>query len=287
MTQDASALKRSLRTRLAPVGEGPSVLRPSSFVFHRTLRLWLGATAGLALVFGLWEGVVRLAEVPLYVLPAPSAIWQQLVRDWPLLVRHAQPTIIEAAGGFALGNGAAIALATLFVHFGSVRRSLFPVAIALRTVPLVAITPLLLVWLGNGYAPKIVIAGLISFFPTLVNMTRGLDALDPRTLDLLRTLSAGRWQVFVKARWPSSLPYLFSALKIAATSSVLGAVIAEWIGSDKGLGYLVVASTFDFKIARLWATIALTSAIALAGFLLVVLAERLLVPWRDETTTPP
>ena len=241
------------------------------------------AAAGITLLFAAWEGAVRIWKVPLYVLPPPSAIWQQLVRDWPLLWRHAQPTILEAVGGFAVGNGVAILLAALFVHSAPLNRALFPVAIGLRTVPLVAITPLLIVWLGNGYAPKIAIAALISFFPTLVNATRGLGALDQQALDLLHTLSASRWQVFWKVRWPASLPYLFSALKIASTSAVLGAVVAEWIGSDRGLGYLVVASTFEFKVARLWATIALTTAVALAGFLLVVLAERLLVPWRDET----
>jgi NitT/TauT family transport system permease protein len=176
----------------------------------------------------------------------------------------------------------AIVLAAAFVHFAPLQRALFPVAIALRTVPLVAITPLLLVWLGNGYAPKVAIAALISFFPTLVNMTRGLAALDQQALDLMRTLSASRWQVLIKVRWPTSLPYLFTSLKIAATSCVLGAIVAEWIGSDRGLGYLVVASTFEFRITRLWATVAVSSAIALAAFLLVVLAERLLVPWRDE-----
>jgi NitT/TauT family transport system permease protein len=225
---------------------------------------------------------VRVLHVPLYVLPAPTVIGRELARDWPLLWRHAQPTMIEAFGGFLVGNGVAIALAVAFVHWQAVQRALFPVAIGLRTIPLVAITPLLLVWLGNGYAPKIVIAALISFFPTLVNMTRGLAAMDRQALELMHTFSASRWQVLVKVRWPASLPYLFSALKIAATSCVLGAVVAEWIGSDRGLGYLVVAATFEFKVARLWATVVVTSLIALGAFLAVVLAERLLVPWRED-----
>jgi NitT/TauT family transport system permease protein len=253
-------------------------------VNRAAVRRVLGGAVGLALFVALWEGAVRAFHVPLYVLPAPSDIGQQLVRDWPLLSRHAQPTIVESFGGFLLGNGVAIALAAAFVHWNAVQRSVFPIAIGLRTVPLVAITPLLLVWLGNGYAPKIVIAALISFFPTLVNMTRGLAAMDRQALELMHTYSASRWQVFTKVRLPASLPYLFSALKIAATSCVLGAVVAEWIGFDKGLGYLVVASTFEFKVARLWATVVLTSGIALAAFLLVVLAERVCVPWRDEAT---
>jgi len=237
---------------------------------------------GIAALLAAWETVVSFGKVPLYVLPAPSVIGQQIVRDWPLLWRHARPTIVESLGGFALGNTVAILLAAAFVHAPPLNRALFPVAIGLRTVPLVAITPLLIVWLGNGYAPKVVIAALISFFPTLVNATRGFAALDQQALDLLHTMSASRWQVFAKVRWPSSLPYIFSALKIASTSAVLGAVVAEWIGSDRGLGYLVVASTFEFRIARLWATIAVSTAIALAGFLLVALAERALVPWRSE-----
>src|SRR5437016_1991616 len=124
---------------------------------------WLLAVAGIVALFAAWEGAVRFWHIPLYVLPPPSAIWQQLLRDRMLLWRHAQPTMIEAAGGFLLGNGVAILLAALFVHSQPLNRTLFPVAIGLRTVPLVAITPLLIVWLGNGYAPKIVIAALISF----------------------------------------------------------------------------------------------------------------------------
>ena len=249
---------------------------------RRRVVTWVATAAGVAALLLLWEITVRLRTVPLYILPAPSDIYRQLIRDWPLLMRHLQPTAIEAAGGFLIGNLVAVVLATAFVHSAPLERALFPVAIALRTIPLVAITPLLVVWLGNGYAPKIAIAALISFFPTLVNMVRGLSALDRQALDLLHTYSATWWQVFTKVRLPASLPFLFASLKISATSSVLGAVVAEWIGSDRGLGYLVVASTFEFRIARLWATIAVSSALALLGFLLVVLAERILVPWRDD-----
>ena len=251
-------------------------------MIQRRLLTWVLSLLGVAALLGVWELIVRLRNVPLYILPPPSAIWTQLQRDWPLLLRHLQPTAIEAVGGFLIGNLVAVILATAFVHSPPLERSLFPVAIALRTVPLVAITPLLVVWLGNGYAPKIAIAALISFFPTLVNMVRGLSALDRQALDLLHTYSATWWQVFTKVRLPASLPFLFASLKISATSSVLGAVVAEWIGSDRGLGYLVVAATFEFRIARLWATIAISSALALFGFLLVVLAERLLIPWRED-----
>ncbi|NCA14771.1 MAG: ABC transporter permease subunit [Proteobacteria bacterium] len=215
---------------------------------------------GVAVILLSWEGAVSRLDVPLYVLPAPSIIGAQLVRDWALLVRHLQPTVIEAVGGFAIGNGIATALAALFVY-----------------------TPLLVVWLGNGYAPKIAIAALISFFPTLVNMTRGFGAATPDQLELMHALAATPWQVFRLVRWPASLPYLFAALRIASTSSVLGAIVAEWIGSDRGLGYLIVAATFEYRVARLWATITVATGTAVVAFLAVVAAERAVVPWARNT----
>ena len=241
------------------------------------------SAVGVAVILLSWEGAVSRLDVPLYVLPAPSIIGAQLVRDWALLVRHLQPTVIEAVGGFAIGNGIATALAALFVYAPPVSRVMFPVAIALRTIPLVAITPLLVVWLGNGYAPKIAIAALISFFPTLVNMTRGFGAATPDQLELMHALAATPWQVFRLVRWPASLPYLFAALRIASTSSVLGAIVAEWIGSDRGLGYLIVAATFEYRVARLWATIFVATGTAVVAFLAVVAAERAVVPWARNT----
>lgn len=242
--------------------------------------------AGLAAILLLWEGAVIGFGVPLYVLPAPSVVAAQIGRDWPLLWRHLEPTAIEAVGGFVLGNGVATALAAAFVYAPPVSRVMFPVAIALRTIPLVAITPLLVVWLGNGYAPKVAIAALISFFPTLVNMARGFAAATPDQLELMHALAASPWQVFRFVRWPASLPYLFSALRIASTSCVLGAIVAEWIGSDRGLGYLIVAATFEYRVARLWAAIAVSTATAVVAFLAVVAVERTVVTWRSHGETP-
>lgn len=242
--------------------------------------------AGILALLLVWEGAVSGLEVPLYILPAPSVIGAQVVRDWPLLLRHLEPTVIEAVGGFAVGNGVAIVLAATFVYAPPVSRVMFPVAIALRTIPLVAITPLLVVWLGNGYAPKVAIAALISFFPTLVNMARGFAAARPDQLELMHSLAASPWQVWRLVRWPTSLPYLFSALRIASTSCVLGAIVAEWIGSDRGLGYLIVAATFEYRVARLWATIFVSTATAVLAFLVVAAAERVAIPWGRQSEAP-
>ncbi|MBI3522018.1 MAG: ABC transporter permease [Chloroflexi bacterium] len=238
---------------------------------------------GILTILGYWELHIRLFSVPNYLMPPPSLIAVTLVEEWPTLERNVGTTVIEAVGGFLLGNAVAILLAVLFVHNRPMERTLFPVAVAVRTVPIIAIAPILVLLLGNGYAPKVVIAALISFFPTLVNMVRGLQAVETSALELMRVLSATKAQVFFKLRLPSSLPFLFAALKIATASSVIGAIVAEWIGADTGLGYLIVISTFEFRTGLLYATTAVASFLALALFLSVVALERLIVRWQPDT----
>lgn len=243
------------------------------------LRRLLLPLAVIAVLVGVWDLAIRLLQIPLYMIPPPGAVWQALVKEWARLADNAVPTILESLGGFALGNLVAIAAAVAFVHNKTLERALYPVAVAVRTLPIVAIAPILVLMLGNGYAPKVAIAALITFFPTLVNMVEGLESADPQALELMHVLSASKAEVFRYVRWPSSLPYLFSAMRIASTSSVLGALVAEWIGTNKGLGYLIVLTTYDFRTALLYAAMVVTSAIALAFFFLVSVLEWLLVRW--------
>jgi len=238
---------------------------------------------GIAAILLYWELHIRLFKVPYYLMPAPSDIWRALGEEWPAIQRNLVATVIEAVGGFFLGNAVAIVLAVLFVHNRPTERVLYPVAVAIRTVPIVAIAPILVLLLGNGYAPKVVIAALISFFPTLVNMVRGLEAVESSALELMRVLSATKAQVLFKLRLPSSLPFLFSALKIATTSCVIGAIVSEWIGSDTGLGYLIIVATFSFQTGLLYATMAVGSFLAIAFFGAVVMLERLVIRWKPET----
>jgi len=226
-------------------------------------------------VLAAWEAAGRWGGLADYVLPTPTRIFTAFITNIPLFARHVPITAFEAALGFVIGNTAAILLAIAFVHSTTVERGVYPMAVALRSVPFVALAPILVIWLGNGLAPKVVIAAMVSFFPTLVNMVRGLRSIDPEALELMQTLSATRWQVLWKLRWPSAMPFLFSALKISAAATVLGAVVAEWIGSDLGLGYVVVMTTYEFRIPLLWASIAVTSTMAMLLFGLVILAEHL------------
>ena len=243
------------------------------------LRRLLLPLVVIAALVGAWDLAIRVLQIPPYMIPSPGSVWQALVKERARLADNAWPTILESLGGFALGNLVAIAAAVAFVYNKTLERALYPVAVAVRTLPIVAIAPILVLMLGNGYAPKVAIAALITFFPTLVNMVEGLESADPQALELMHVLSAGRAETFRYVRWPSSLPYLFSAMRIASTSSVLGALVAEWIGTNKGLGYLIVLTTYDFRTALLYAAMVVTSAIALAFFFLVSILEWCLVRW--------
>jgi NitT/TauT family transport system permease protein len=200
-----------------------------------------------------------------------------------LLADNTWPTLLEALAGFLVGNVIAILIAIGFVHNRTFQQSIYPLAVTIRTLPIVAISPIIVLMLGLGFTSKVAIAALITFFPTLVNMVDGLNSVDPQALELMHVLSASRWEVFRFLRWPTSLPYLFSALRIATTASLLGAIIAEWIGSNSGLGYLILAATYDYRTPLLYATMAVASALALALFGLVSLIEHYAVPWRQTT----
>ena len=254
----------------------PTAGRSPRAVLLRRILLPLTVIAGLVIV---WDLTIRILAVPAYMVPAPAAVARALVKERAMLLDNAIPTILESLGGFALGNLVAIAAALAFVHNKMLERALYPVAVAVRTLPIVAIAPILVLLLGNGYAPKVAIAALITFFPTLVNMVEGLESADVQAMELMHVLSASPSEIVRYVRWPSSLPYLFSAMRIASTSSVLGALVAEWIGTNKGLGYLIVLTTYDFRTALLYAAMVVTSALALLFFFLVSILESLLVRW--------
>lgn len=237
----------------------------------------LAAAVGIIV---LWFAVVRVFGVPDYILPTPLQVLQTLVGEWRVLALNLAPTVMEALSGFVAGNSIAILLAIAFVHNRTVEKAFFPLAVFVNTIPILAIAPILVLIFGNGFTPKIVIAALICFFPTLVNMVRGLESVSPATLDLMRILSANKREVFFKVRLRSSLPFLFAALKIATTTCVVGAIVGEWIGSNFGLGALIIEATFNYRAALLFATVFLAAGLAVTLFALVTLAERLFITWK-------
>jgi len=236
--------------------------------------------AGLVGLIFLWWALVAGFDVKPFIAPSPGLVLETMVTKWSVLWSNLVPTAIEALGGFFLGNLAAILLATIFVHSKAVQEAFFPIAVMINTIPVVAKAPILVLLMGNGMEPKIVIAALICFFPTLVNMTRGLEAVNPQSMELMRVLSASRTEIYFKLRLQNSLPYLFSALKIAASTSVIGAVVGEWIGSTRGIGALIIQATYNFDSALLYSAVIMSSLLAGTFFLLITVIEKLVVKWQ-------
>ena len=247
---------------------------------RRRLRRRIMPAAGVLSVLVLWGLLVYGFDVPPFVAPSPFAVAQTLVENAGMLLANLWPTALEAILGFLLGNAAAIAIATVFVHKKTAEEAFFPVVVLINTIPVVAKAPILVLLLGNGIEPKIAIAALICFFPTLVNMVRGLESVNPQAMELMRVLSASPREVFFKLRVPTALPYLFSALKIAASTAVIGAIVGEWIGSTVGIGALIIQATYNFDSALLYATVIVGSTFSVLFFLAITGLERLVVRWQ-------
>ena len=245
-------------------------------VWRRRLLPALGI--GVALL--IWAALVYGLKVPPFIAPSPLLVVQTLYAKFGVLMINLVPTAIEAVSGFLLGNLAAIVIATVFVHKKTMEEAFFPVVVVINTIPVVAKAPILVLLLGNGMEPKIAIAALICFFPTLVNMVRGLESVNPQAMELMRVLSASKREVFFKLRLYNSLPYLFSALKIAASTAVIGAIVGEWIGSTYGIGALIIQAMYNFDSAMLYATVIVGSVFSVAFFLVISFAERMIVRWQ-------
>ena len=267
--------------RVQDTNQGPTSAARQGVV--RLVLTWLLAWGAPLLILvglvGLWELWVRVWDVPKWQLPAPSAIGRELVDSRGLLWDHSLVTMKEVTLGFLAALGAGILLATGIAYSRILERSVYPIVIASQTIPIIAIAPLLLIWVGYGITPKIIVVALISFFPIAVNTVDGLKSVDPDMVNMMRTLGASRWQIFAKLQVPTSLPYMFSGIKIGIAVSVIGAVIGEWVGASAGLGYLMTYSQPLFLTARVFAAIVVLSVMGIGLFLLASLVERLMLPW--------
>ena len=257
----------------------PSGMLPRALV---VVRRWLPTVLIGGIAIGAWEGLVAVNDVPSWKLPPPSGVAVEMWEARSLLASHTWVTLEEVLVGFAIALGAGVTLAGLISLSPTMARVLYPPVIASETVPWIVIAPLLLIWVGYGMQHKVIVVALIALFPIVVNTADGLRAADPDMVSLLRTLGASRWQIFAKAQVPSSLPSLFSGIKIAVTASVIGAVVGEWVGSSEGLGYLAIRSKSQFLTERVFASIFLLCLMGIALFVAAALAERRLLPWYHD-----
>jgi NitT/TauT family transport system permease protein len=235
----------------------------------------------LVVILGLWELADAVFKFNRIILPSPSQIARACVLNFHVLLSETGVTMFESVLGFLLGSGVAYLLAVAFVHSRTVQEAVYPYAIALKSTPLIAVAPLLVLWFGNGILSKVVMSALVAFFPVLVNSVSGLTGIDPEALDLMKSLSATRWQILTKIRVPNSLPYLFASLKIASSLAVVGAVIGEFTGSIRGVGHLINTASYYLETPLMFAAIAMISLGGVLFFWLMAYLEKKVVFWQE------
>jgi ABC-type nitrate/sulfonate/bicarbonate transport system permease component len=230
----------------------------------------------------LWEAAVRLSGVEAWLLPAPSDIARDAWSALPRLAQHTVATLQLTLLGFAGGAAAGFALGAVLHLLPLVRSGFYPLLVLSQNIPVIAIGPLLVIWFGFGLLPKLLLVMLVCFFPVCIAMLGGLQGADPGLDRYMRMIGAGRWRRFISLELPGSLAHLFSGLKIAASYSVTSAVVAEWIGSDRGLGYFMLLSSKGFETSLVFAGVALVVLLSLLLFAAVAGAERLALRWRPR-----
>ncbi|WP_174615809.1 ABC transporter permease [Virgibacillus ihumii] len=238
--------------------------------------------AVLLIILLLWEFSSRFFQIPDWLLPAPSQIWQAGVGGWEEFRPHLTATIKLAVMGFVLGSSFGIAVACCLHLLPSVREAFYPLIILSQNIPIIVLAPLLVIWFGFGMLPKLIIIILVCFFPIAVAALDGFSQTDTNLKHYMQMAGASRRQVFQKLEWPYALPSVFSGLKIAATYSVMGAVIAEWLGAGEGIGVYMTLASSSFQTDRVFVAIVFIMALSLVFFAFINLLKRIMVKWRPE-----
>ena len=245
----------------------------------RTVEAIAYPIVGIVVVLGLWQAYVTVFAVNPIVLPGPWAITKASIRHFDTLIEQTWPTLAESVYGFALAVVIGVPLAVCVANSRILNLTFYPILIATQSIPKVAVAPIILVWFGTGMESKLVIAFLVAFFPIVVDTATGLRATPPGLLELARSVSASPSQTFWKVQFPAAMPFIISGAKVAVTLAVIGAVIGEFVGSNEGLGYLLLSANSQLDGPLAWAALVWLSILGIALFFLVVVAERVLMPW--------
>ena len=230
----------------------------------------------------LWEIVVEAVRVPAFILPPPRDLYAAFNAKFFILWRHAMITFMEAVGGFALSFFLGVGFAISVVYSRHLHNTLYPLIVILYAMPKSAFAPLMVIWIGYGLLSKMAIAFLVAFFPIVVNTVLGLKEVEPELLDLARINRGSQWDVFKKIRLPNSLPYMFAGIKVALVLSVTGAIVAEFVAANEGLGYLVLQANYSLDTAFALVILLTLALLSLALFAAVEILQRKMVPWSAE-----
>jgi NitT/TauT family transport system permease protein len=264
----------------APADGFVPVIRAPATRWRRRWNAIGGTTLSAAIVFlALWEAVVYVFEVPRYIVPAPSAVYRQFVRQFPLIWRYTLVTGTETVVGYVIALVIGVPLSMLVAFSPFLGRTLYPSAVALEMVPKIAFAPIFVTWFGFGFAPKMIIVFMVCFFPILLNGILAFRSLSMELIHFSRSTGADPWTMFWRIRVPAALPQMFVGLKGAATNATVGAVISEWIGGDAGLGYYLQIASGDLRTDLSFGIIFMLALLGLTLFYTVTWVERLLIPW--------
>ncbi len=236
----------------------------------------------IALIFVLWDLVIRIFKIPPYLIPAPWDVAKMLVAEWPRLWRESLFTGYATLGGFGLSILFGIPVAMLIAYSRLVESYLYPLLVFSQSIPKIAIAPLFVVWFGFGIFPKVISAFLLGFFPVVVATVMGFKSMEAEMIDLARSMRASRLQMFLKFSLPQALPSIFSGLKVSATLAVVGAVVGEFVGSNSGIGYVLQIANGNFDLPLMFAALFVLSMMGVILFAIVDLVEKMMIPWHQS-----
>jgi ABC-type nitrate/sulfonate/bicarbonate transport system permease component len=236
----------------------------------------------IILLFLIWELVTKITEVPSWLLPAPSEIWKETIAVWPTFKEHLLSTIVLTLAGFGIGCATGLLVAVALHLLPKVRESLYPLIILSQNIPIIVLAPLLVIWFGFGLLPKMIVITLVCFFPVAIAALDGFKQTGSELIHYMKMAGATKGQIFKKLEWPHALPSIFSGLKISATYSVMGAVISEWLGSEKGIGVFMTLASSSFRTDRVFVAIFMIMILSLVFFAIIVVLERWLIKWRTK-----
>ena len=252
-------------------------------VRESALGAWLrkrgGAIVAFVALFVAWEFAVRVTGIKEYLLPPPSRVYTEFIKRFDPVMASAWVTTREIVAGYLLAVVVSVPLALWIAYSRFMENAIYPVIVFLQIIPKIAVAPLFIIWFGFGFAPKLLVFFLLSFFPIVVSSIAGFKSVDPDIMDFARTTGASQWKMFVMIRLPQALPQIFTGLKVGAALAATAAVVAEFVASDKGLGYLLLQYNGNLDTPMVFATIILLSIIGLAVYYVVELIERFTIPW--------
>lgn len=257
----------------------PSLVLDRITGLAKMLRRFLLPTIAILACLILWEVLAVFTRIPAYLLPQPSNVIVALVQNFPFLMGHAWVTTVEIVLGFLLSIAIGIPIAMAIVGSRWIEDAVYPLLVLSQAVPKVALAPLLLVWIGFGIETKVVVAVLIAFFPVVIGAAVGFKSVPQEMVHLGRSMGLTGARMFTKIRLPYALPSIFGGLKVSITLAVVGAVVGEFVGADRGLGYLILLYSGQLEMALMFAAIFVLVAIGIVSFAIVQFAERALIPW--------